>query len=237
MQIRLPESQRVRQRTLGGTTASVGLHVATIALAVVATARGPAPAAATPAKPAPVVYRVARPEPVRVASGPTRGGATPTSPARRTTALPIVAPIDVPSDLPPLTLPSAGAAVSGPGIPAPDFAGGAVRGDAEGGPSGGDGPLAAHLVDRAAVARVTVTPRYPETLRARALEGEVAARFVVDSTGRVAPGSFAVLSATHELFADAVRSALERTRFAPAERGGRPVAQLVEQRFTFRLGR
>ena len=61
------------------------------------------------------------------------------------------------------------------------------------------------------------------------------ARFVVDSAGRVAPGSLEIVRATHELFADAVRVALERTRFVPAERAGRPVAQLVEERFGFEL--
>jgi protein TonB len=80
-------------------------------------------------------------------------------------------------------------------------------------------------------------PVYPEILRARGVEGEVFARFVVSESGRVDMKSFEVISATSPAFANAVRYALERARFQPAEAGGRKVAQLVEQRFQFRLDR
>jgi protein TonB len=44
-----------------------------------------------------------------------------------------------------------------------------------------------------------------------------------------------VLEAAHDQFAAAVRTALTRARFKPAEAGGQKVRQLVEQTFTFRL--
>jgi hypothetical protein len=69
------------------------------------------------------------------------------------------------------------------------------------------------------------------------VEGDVVARFVVDTLGRVEPGSIAILAATHALFAAEVRAWLSRTRYRPAEYEGRVVRQLVEQRIGFALRR
>jgi protein TonB len=74
-------------------------------------------------------------------------------------------------------------------------------------------------------------------LQSAGLEGDVRAQFVVDTLGRVEQGSFRVLQTSHDLFAAAVREALSRARFKPAEVGGRRVRQLVEQSFTFRISR
>jgi protein TonB len=49
----------------------------------------------------------------------------------------------------------------------------------------------------------------------------------------VQPGSFSVTRADNALFAAAVRQALPRMRFLPAELDGRAVAQRVEMRFNF----
>lgn len=81
----------------------------------------------------------------------------------------------------------------------------------------------------------SAAPAYPEELRTRRLEGEVFARYVVDSTGRADPESFEVLSASHPAFAESVRRALPAMAFTPARIGTRAVRQLVEQRFAFRL--
>jgi protein TonB len=80
-------------------------------------------------------------------------------------------------------------------------------------------------------------PVYPDSLRTKNVEGAVIARFVVDTTGRVEPGSVAILAADHELFAAAVSSALAADRFLPAETGGRKVRMLVEQPFEFAIER
>jgi len=245
MQIRLPESQRARQRSLGGTLASVGVHAALVVLAVYATARVTPGAAASP-PPARVVYRAALAKPP--APRPTRRSTPDAAPPRPATppaapTTPIRIPLDIPSDIradvPTVALPPTGEIVFEHGLAAPESgaAGGMSTDGADGGLASPDGPLDASLVDRAAIARSIVTPRYPAALRARALQGEVVVRFVVDSAGRVAPGTLEVVRATHDLFADAVRAALARTRYVPAERAGRRVAQLVEQRFTFRLAR
>jgi protein TonB len=53
----------------------------------------------------------------------------------------------------------------------------------------------------------------------------------------VEQGSVRVPDTSHDLFASAVRDALNRARFKPAEAGGRKVRQLAEQVFTFRIER
>ncbi len=81
----------------------------------------------------------------------------------------------------------------------------------------------------------TVTPVYPDSLRAAGIGGEVHAEFVVDTLGHVEPDMVTITSATDPAFAFAVRTALPNMRFAPAEIGGRHVKQLVQQPFTFEI--
>jgi protein TonB len=78
-------------------------------------------------------------------------------------------------------------------------------------------------------------PRYPDMLRSANVEGEVLAQFVVDTTGRAEMGTFKVLKSSHDLFTNAVKSALANMRFYPAEVGGRKVKQLVQMPFQFSL--
>jgi TonB family protein len=80
-------------------------------------------------------------------------------------------------------------------------------------------------------------PRYPADLRKRGVEGEVIAQFVVDSTGRVVPGSFKAIHYTDPGFLDALRAVIYEMRFQPAELNGRKVNQLVQEPFTFGIGR
>jgi protein TonB len=83
----------------------------------------------------------------------------------------------------------------------------------------------------------SATPVYPDILRRAGVEGEALVSFVVDTSGRVDLASFKLVRATHDLFAAAVRSALPRMRFIPAELGERKVRQLVQQPFTFTIAR
>jgi protein TonB len=78
-------------------------------------------------------------------------------------------------------------------------------------------------------------PRYPGLLESAGVEGEVIAEFVVDTTGRVETKTLHILSATHALFARAVRDALVRARFYPALIGRRAVPMRARQPFLFRL--
>ena len=78
---------------------------------------------------------------------------------------------------------------------------------------------------------------YPEVLRSGSIAGSVRARFVVDSAGRVDFARLTIVHSDHMVFTRAVETALRRMRYLPAEVGGRPVAQLVEQTFAFELNR
>jgi protein TonB len=81
----------------------------------------------------------------------------------------------------------------------------------------------------------SAAPAYPDILRQAGVEGEALVSFVVDTTGRVEIGSFKVIRSSHDLFAAAVRSALPRMRFIPAEVGSNKVRQLVQQPYSFAI--
>ena len=92
-------------------------------------------------------------------------------------------------------------------------------------------------VERTAEVTRRANPHYPESLRSVNVEGEVVIQFIVGSDGKVEPGSMDVKSSPNKLFSDAVRAALLNTRYRPAEVGGKPVRQLVQQAFTFSLNK
>ena len=172
---------------------------------------------------------------------PRPGPRAPGTPRRVDAApAPPLPPVDIPPELPPIDVPLGpptrlgltDALEPGPGAPgAPDGGAPAARGDSVYGP-------ASLLVDRpAGLEPGGAQPRYPEMLRRAGVTGRVVVRFVVDTAGRVEPGSVRVVESDHELFAQAVRAALPRLRFAPAEAGGRRVRQLVEMPFEFTLER
>jgi len=81
----------------------------------------------------------------------------------------------------------------------------------------------------------TVDPQYPNTLRIAGIDGQVVAQFIVDTTEHVEPNSIVIQQATNPLFGAAVRAALLKGRFAPAEIGGHKVRQLVQQTFSFTI--
>jgi protein TonB len=103
---------------------------------------------------------------------------------------------------------------------------------------GGGGAFDAGHVDRqVSLVAGTQPPRYPEALRASGVEGQVVALFVVDEQGRVEEASIRFAQPGNALFEDAVKVALRRMHFTPAEAGGRKVRQLVQMPFVFTLAR
>jgi len=80
-------------------------------------------------------------------------------------------------------------------------------------------------------------PKYPSVLESSGIAGEVQAQFVVRSDGKADMDSFKVLKSTNELFTQAVKNVLPRMRFSPAQIGGKPVNQLVQQAFQFAVPR
>ena len=230
---RLPESNARPQRRVGGAVASTIVHFVFIALAVRAT--GLRATSAPKTEPVPPVFIAP------VTKQPTRPAASrPTTPSSGST----------PTVLPPPNLPVPAIDLTVRGIPEPGFAIDitrrgdfdssatvASRGTSGGSPNVSDGSaLPEHLVEKAVIAIPgTATPRYPGMLQSAGVEGDVRAQFVVDTMGRVEQGSVRVVDSTHPLFAAAVRDALHRARFKPAEAGGHRVRQLAEQVFTFRI--
>lgn len=78
-------------------------------------------------------------------------------------------------------------------------------------------------------------PVYPADLLERGVEGRALVRFVVTADGSVDLGTFMVILSTDTLFTKAARDVLPRMKFRPAWFSGKPVSQLVEQEFTFRI--
>jgi TonB family protein len=63
----------------------------------------------------------------------------------------------------------------------------------------------------------------------------VVVEFIIDSSGRVQPGSVLAARSDDSRFLEAVREALGTHRFLPAEVGGRRIAVKVRQVFAFEL--
>jgi TonB family protein len=78
-------------------------------------------------------------------------------------------------------------------------------------------------------------PAYPLSSSSRYRDGRVWAEYVVGVEGRVEQGSIRILLADHARFAKAAAWAMERARFRPATRWGRPVRQRVFQPVSFRV--
>lgn len=76
-------------------------------------------------------------------------------------------------------------------------------------------------------------PEYPRELQRRGIEGSFVVQFVVDSTGRVDAKTLSFPSDAQPMFLRAVKEALLRSRYLPAELAGARVRQLVMQQFSF----
>jgi TonB family protein len=88
-------------------------------------------------------------------------------------------------------------------------------------------------VDQRATVRKLPEPVYPDSLRAAGVAGSAVMEFVIDADGQVDPESIGVVSATHPLFADAVRAAIEEGEFTAARKDRKPVAQVYHLPVTF----
>lgn len=235
----LIESKAKSQKRFGGQAFSIIAHVVLVAGAVVATAgagivkektkeekldfvevKKDEPKPPEPEKPPP-------PPDVVVQAPPPKGFQT------------LTAPIEIPTVIPDIDL-------SKTVTNADDFSGRGVKGGTSTGVGSGPAPIAVNTdqpyfesqVEKpVAAAPGSPGPAFPEMLKSTGVEGTVLAQFVVDTTGRADVSTFRVLKADHALFEQAVRSALPRMRFLPAEIGGRKVKQLVQQPFSFTLTR
>jgi len=225
----LLESKVARSRSAGGAFASVTAHSALIAAAVLATQQATV-RTTTPVEHAHVVYFPPAPiaNPQRSATeNPSRGAPTLPNPIQ------VSAPI---SKLPPIDF--RGLATLPGDLAAPPIPMTASAGRPGGATIDSGGVFQENEVEKpASLIAGTASPRYPETLRASGIEGRVIALFVVDEGGRAEVDSVRFVRSDNRLFEDAVRVALRRMRFVPAEAGGRKVRQLVQMPFVFTIDR
>lgn len=227
----LLESRALAERTTAGSAASLIAHVTLIALAVMATHR----TAAAALDPEPEVVRLFVPrDPPPAPAEPPRVHTDAPPPPRGFQIL--VAPVEIPTVLPNIDL----------SRPITNDADHTRRNGVPGGTADGDttsrrqprrdATLYEFQVEKpAALVPGFGTPAYPDALRESGVEGEVLVAFVIDTTGRADMSTLKVMRSAHPLFTDAVRAALPRMRFLPAEVGGKKVKQFAQMPFAFRL--
>jgi len=224
----LLESRSRRERSAGGAIVSVTAHTALIAAALYATAQ----ARVQPAK----VLETVRPVYFPRLPLPRQSGSQAKSAQRPFDGhrLIFVAP-DLDIKIPSVDISDV---VSKPGDFKPGTIASSSSGGQAGGGSSGAAPFRADQVEKqVGVIPGNAPPRYPEVLRSSGVEGKVIAQFVVDEQGRPEEGSLRFVRSDNQLFEDAVRAALVRMRFIPAEIGGVKVRQLVQMPFVFTLSR
>lgn len=233
----LIESQAARQKRAGGTVVSFIFHVIVIAAAVQGTLSASTRAEKVRAEkvefvqvkkeePPPPKDEVKPPPDVVAAPPPPKGFQI------------LTAPIKIPDVIPEIDLNKQVTREE-------DFSGKGAAGGTSRGVTGGvaaplnsDQPLFDFQVEKPAAANPSNTPpNYPNQLRAANIEGQVVAKFVVDTNGRADMRTFEIIKSDHDLFTNAVRNALPNFRFFAAELGGRKVKQLVQMPFVFSLSK
>ena len=88
-------------------------------------------------------------------------------------------------------------------------------------------------VDRPVRVRYCPEPVYPRALAQYGFSGHVVLVFVVGTSGRAEMDDLVISETAHEGFIGAARHTISKCRFDPAEKSGRPVRYLVEQRINF----
>ncbi len=223
----LLESKPQKQRSLGSNILSLVIHTVLIYLAVEATLQATQEKEKIEEKVNFVEVKKDEPPPPK----PPPAQAPPPPQSFQV----LTAPVNIPNVLPDIDLTAKltnEADFSGKGVQAAKANTGPVA------KPEGDQPYFEFMVEKPVTeASNTARPRYPDILKSAGVEGEVLAQFVVDTTGRVEPGSFKVLKASHPLFEAAVRAALPGMRFIPAEVGNKRVRQLVQQPFVFAIAK
>jgi periplasmic protein TonB len=257
----LLESRPRKQRSTGGTIFSVAFHSALIFFAVFATARAGIPedreareekvnfVRMKKAEPPPPVEKKKEPPPPKVKKSEPKPAPLPPAP-KAEIAPPkgfkvLEAPVTIPTTIPKIDL---SAKITNEA----DFSGKGVKGGSSTGTEGSEGtkegaPAGVTVDTDKAYAEFEVEQQvsaisgtnvdYPESMRSSGEEGQVLAQFVVNENGRVDTGTFKVLESSSPAFTAAVKSALPRMRFRPAQIGKTNVSQVVQQAFVFKLNR
>lgn len=80
-------------------------------------------------------------------------------------------------------------------------------------------------------------PWYPEIAREANVEDSLQIRFVLDTTGRVVPGSIWFVSGTYQDFARSIQNWVPHARYKPMRIGTCAVPSIEWQEFTYKLTR
>jgi len=231
----LIESNRKRQSTIGQQVLSLFLHLGVIFAAVKAT-QGAAEAIREIAVDTTMVFLrppetppppVTPPENVVVSANPPPQGFQVITP-----------PDNIPTEIPPVNLNER--------FDPKDFTGKGVEGGIAAGIVGGTGPVPiegevflAAEVDETPQANNesgACTHKYPPVMQSAGIPGKVVMQFVVNTDGKVDPGTFKVVSSTHKSFEDPAKEAMLRCPFRPGKSRGQAVRVLVQQALSFKVG-
>ena len=234
----LIESKAKKQKRLGGTFWAIAVHVAmAFGLILVTKGAGIAEVEVKEEKADFVEVKKDEPKPPEPEKPPPPPDAVAAPPPPKGFQV-LQAPVEIPDVIPDIDL-------SKKVTDEADFSGKGVQGGIAKGVEGGKAPVVASdqpyydfQVEKPVMgAPGSPTPQYPEMLRTAGVEGTVLAQFVVDTSGRADMSTFKVLKTDNEMFSLAVKNALPRMRFLPAEVGGRKVKQLVQQPFGFNINK
>jgi protein TonB len=252
------ESRPQKKRSTGGTIFSIALHTGIVLFAVFATARAGVvkddqPKAVkvnfvkTAEPPKPVEKKPEPPPPVKKPVVQHTAAVLPPTP-KAEVAPPkgfktLEAPVTISTKIPDIDL---SAKITNEA----DFSGKGVKGGSSTGSDGSNGskegagagidPNTAYSdfqVERVVQPISGTNIPYPEGMRSAGTEGKVTAEFVVNENGRVEVSTFKVLDSTNDFFTRAVKDALGRMRFRPAQIGKTNVSQVVQQAFVFQLNK
>ncbi len=229
----LLESKAKKQKMAGGTTFSIVLHTLLIGAAVYATAR--AGVKDEKAKAEKIQFAEMKKEPPKVPDKPPPPKEVVVKPPPPKGFQVLRAPVKIDIKIPEIDLSKAITNEN-------DFSGKGVKGGTGNGVVGGiantNQTYFEFQVEKPAESMPdNPKPKYPSVLESSGIAGEVQAQFVVRSDGKADMDTFKVLKSTNELFTQAVKNVLPRMRFSPAQIGGKPVNQLVQQAFQFAVPR
>jgi periplasmic protein TonB len=229
----LLESRAKKQKMAGGTTFSIVLHTVLIGAAVYATAR--AGVKDEKAKSEKIQFVEMKKEPPKVPDKPPPPKEVVVKPPPPKGFQVLRAPVRIDIKIPEIDLSKAITNEN-------DFSGKGVKGGTGSGVVGGiantNQTYFEFQVEKPAESMPdNPKPKYPSVLESSGIAGEVQAQFVVRSDGKADMDTFKVLKSTNELFTQAVKNVLPRMRFSPAQIGGKPVNQLVQQAFQFAVPR
>jgi periplasmic protein TonB len=230
----LLESKAKKERMAGGTVFSIVLHTVLIGGAVYATARAGVKDDKAKAEKIQFVEMKKEPPPEKPKDAPPPKEVVIKPPPPKGFQV-LRAPVRIDIKIPEIDLSKAITNES-------DFSGKGVKGGTGSGVGGGvvntNQTYFEFQVEKPAeMLAESPKPKYPAVLESSGVAGEVQAQFVVLSTGKADMESFKALKSTNELFTLAVKNVLPRMRFSPAQIGGKPVNQLVQQLFQFAVPR